>query len=413
MIKKIFGGKWGFLRRTKYRVSQKLPFAENEELSFYIHIPFCQNLCAFCEYTRMKCPDEDTQQHYIRILDSDIQQFTKEHPHIILRGFDIGGGTPTVLSNDNFARLIDIYQKTISSVKTSPDFEPSVEGTFQTLTEDKLRMIGKAGIKRLSLGIQSTNNSVLSANKRIETPLSLMDKWIKFAKTVGIQKTNIDMMYGLKGQSFKEIESDISKTALLNTAQVTLYELRTNMLNNVDGYTTKEDLFQSYKTLYDRLTSLNYQARFGQNTFSVNKKDFGVSSYLRNRMLNGISYKGFGLSAQSMSKYGISYNVGKNKSDLSQYLNLATYNEEYTYRLPPRELLSKYIAISAYSGQFSLKTASEILGKDCIHYFRQEIDFCVENELMTLENGTLFITRKGFKNYGAVFSLFYETNNNG
>jgi oxygen-independent coproporphyrinogen-3 oxidase len=396
---------------AEYRVSQKLPFAENEELSFYIHIPFCQNLCNFCEYTRMKCPSEDVQQHYLNTLDSDIQQFVKDHPHIVLRGFDIGGGTPTVLSRDNFARLIDIYLKTVSSVKIAPDCEPSIEGTFQTLTENKLQLISNAGIKRLSLGIQTTNSKVLFTNQRSEESAEIIEKWIKYAKSVGIRKINLDLMYGLKGQTSKTIESDIATLASLTVEQITLYELRTNMLNDVNCM-TKEDLFKSYNNLYNGLTSLDYQARFGQNTFSVNKEDFGVSSYLRNRMLNGISYKGFGLSAQSMSKYGISYNVGKNKRYLSQYLNLATYNEEYTYRLPAEELLSKYIAISAYSGQFSLKTASEILEKDCNHYFMREIDFCVENELMTLENDTLFITRKGFKNYGAVFFLFCKLNKN-
>ena len=390
---------------AEYRVSEKLHFAKDEQLSFYIHIPFCQNFCGFCEYTRMKCPSEEIQQYYLNTLDSDIQQFIKKHPHTVLRGFDIGGGTPTVLSNDNFARLIDIYLKTVSSLHIAPDLEPSIEGSFPTLTENKLQLISNAKIKRLSLGIQSTNSHVLFANQRSGESEKTIKKWVEYAKSVGIEKINLDLMYGLKGQTLNNIESDIVAITPLNTEQVTLYELRTNMLDNVNCM-TKEDLFQSYNTLYNGLTSSNYQARFGQNTFSVKKEDFGVSSYLRNRMLNGISYKGFGLSAQSMSKYGISYNVGKNKNDLSQYLHLATYNEEYTYHLPARELLSKYIAISAYSGQFSLKTASEILEKDCIHYFRREIDFCLENELMTLENDTLFITRKGFKNYGAVFFLF-------
>ena len=217
-------------------------------------------------------------------------------------------------------------------------------------------------------------------------------------------------MYGLKGQSPRDVESEIKIVELLNTEQVTLYELRTNMLDKAGSFTTKENLFQSYKTLYDRLTLLNYHARFGQNTFSVNKEDFGVSSYLRSRMLNGLPYKGFGVSAQSMNNYGISYNIGKNKTDLSQYINLSEYKEEYTYHLPKRELLSKYIAISSYSGRFSLKKASEILDDDSVNYFRREIDFCIQKELMTLENDTLFITHKGFKNYGAVFSLFYELN---
>jgi oxygen-independent coproporphyrinogen-3 oxidase len=360
----------------------------------------------------MKCPNDEIQRHYLRTLDIDIQNFIENHPHIILQGFDIGGGTPTALGNDNFTRLIDIYQKTISSVKIAPDFEASIEGTFQTLSEDKLKTISNAGIRRLSLGIQSTNRKILLVNQRSDESVNTIKKWIEYAKSMGIQKINIDIMYGLKGQTLKEIESEIKIAELLNTEQITLYELRTNMLNNV-GYATKEDLFQSYNVLYNGFTSLNYQARFGQNTFSKNKEDFGVSSYLRNRMLNGLAYKGFGISAQSMSNYGISYNVGKNRTDLLRYINLTTYNEEYTYHLPKRELLSKYIAISAYSGQFSLKKASEISGDDCINYFKQEIDFCIEHELMTFENDTLFITHNGFKNYGAVFSLFFDSSNKG
>ena len=355
----------------------------------------------------MRCPNENAQRHYLYTLHSDIQKFVSEHPNIVLHGFDIGGGTPTVLSDDNFAYLMDIYKATVSSVKTARDFEPSIEGTFQTLTEDKIRMIELAGIRRLSLGIQSTNSEVLSINQRLGESVSVMKKCLEIAKSKGIQKLNIDIMYGLKGQTLTTVESELRVLALLNTEQVTLYELRVNMLDNADCHTTKEHLYQHYKTLYDGLSSLNYHARFGQNTFSVNMTDFGISSYLRNRMLTGLPYKGFGISAQSMSKCGISYNVGKTTTDVNRFIHLPTYGEEFTYHLPKRELLSKFIAISAYSGQIPLRKASEILCYDCAEYFRREIDFCIKHELMTLDNDTLFITHKGFENYGAVFSLFY------
>ena len=400
---------------AKFRVTSTLNFAENEELSFYVHIPFCRNLCNFCEYKRMKCPNENTQQHYLRILDSDINKFVRKHPNIVLRGFDIGGGTPTALSDNNFAYLMDIYQKAVSSVKTARDFEPSIERTFQTLSEYKMRMIRLAGIKRLSLGIQSTSSEVLSINQRQGESLGTMKKCLECAKSTGIHKINIDLMYGLKWQTQKTIESEIAMIALLNTEQVAIYELRVNMLSNVDYFVTKKDLYRYYKTLYDGLTSLGYHARFGQNSFSVSMVDFGISSYLHNRMLNGLPYKGFGISAQSMSKSGIGYNIGKTETDIYRCIHLPTYNEEYTYYLPKRELLSKYIAISAYSGQISLRRASQILNEDCTEYFRHEIDFCVKHELVSLENDTLFVTHKGFENYGALFSLFYlystKTNN--
>jgi len=390
----------------KYRIVGNLHFDKNEELSFYIHIPFCRNLCSFCEYTRMKCPDESLQNHYLDVIESDVNKFISKHPSIVLRGFDIGGGTPTCLSDENFNKLIKIYQDSVLSLQLSKDFESSIEGSFQTLSEKKLELISNAGINRISLGVQSSNKLVLSANHRSETTIYKMKKWIDDVKFAGIQKMNLDMMYGLKGQSTTEIESDIQLISFLKPEQITLYELRTNMIEGGDNM-SKEELFQSYNSFYTGLTSLSYFARFGQNTFSVNSTDFGVSSYMRSRMLEGIGYKGFGLSAQSMSKNGLSYNIGKNKNNLSDYLKLSAYNEEFTYRLPNTELLSKYIAISAYSGSFSLKVASEILNYDCCKYFKSQIDFCVEHELITLESDSLFITSKGFKNYGAVFSLFY------
>ncbi|MDR1878354.1 MAG: radical SAM protein [Bacteroidales bacterium] len=391
---------------SKYRTSDRLQFAETEELSFYVHIPFCQNLCSFCEYTRMRCPEKDLQRHYLDVLNADIKTFINKHQYLVLRGFDIGGGTPTALNDDNFACLMDIYKSSVSSIHLAPDFEPSIEGTFQTLSEKKLQLISDSGIRRLSFGVQSTSGKVLSVGMRTGTSFAVMNHWIKYAKYLGIRKINLDLMYGLKWQKFNDLEKDIAKLVLLKPDQITLYELRTNTLG-VDGYMSKDDLFRSYCLLYTGLTSIGYHARFGQNTFSINTDDFGVSSYLRCRMLDGIPYKGFGISAQSMNSQGVSYNAGKNKIDLSSYLNLEAYNEEYSYRLPKDELLSKYIAVSAYSGRLSLRRCSDILKKDCFLYYKDEIDFCIKHKLMTLEDDILYITHDGFKNYGAVFSLFY------
>jgi oxygen-independent coproporphyrinogen-3 oxidase len=391
----------------KYRSSECLSFDEVNELSFYIHIPFCQELCDFCEYTRVRCPNEITQLEYLNILKSDVDNFTKKHTDIVLSGFDLGGGTPTALSERNFESLIEIYRETLTKVSVNEDFEPSIEGTFQTLTEFKIQKICQSGIKRISLGLQSTQSNVLSVNKRIKTEVQEASNWIKYAKSKGIDKINLDFMYGLKRQTTSDIYSDIETIAYLEPEQVTLYELRTNMLK-YSNIIDKDFSFQFYKTIYDELIKLGYKAHFGQNTFSKNVSDFGVSSYLKNRMLYGKPYKGFGISAQSMNINGISYNIGKNYKDLTNVINSDNYTEEYTYNLPKQELLSKYIAVSGYYGRFSLITATEILGIDSKQYFDKEIGFCLDNNLLTLDNDFLHITQTGFRNYGAVFSLFYK-----
>lgn len=391
---------------AKFRIDQTLPFNQEKELSFYIHIPFCRQLCSFCEYTRMICPNEKQQYQYLRTLDNDVSNFVSNHPDIILRGFDIGGGTPTSLSEGNFYYLLQIFREALDWIDVSSDFEPSIEGTFDTLSDKKLELIAASGIHRLSLGIQSTDKQVMYHHHRHNNDLDEMQRWIGTAISKGIEKVNLDLMYGLKGQTSYTIDMDLAAISELHPQQVTLYELRTNMITS-KNVPSKSILFEQYSQYYNGLIALGYKARFGENAFSMDERDRGLSSYLRSRMLEGVSYKGFGISAQSMSKAGICYNVGKGEMDIRELINLPTYEGGYTYLLPKEELAAKYIAISAYNGSFSLKHLSNILGKDARNIYKDIIDFCLLNQLLQLSNDELTVTRKGFEHVGAVFSLFY------
>lgn len=391
-----------------YRVQGPLSFENDRRLSFYIHIPFCKQLCSFCEYTRMPCPDDNVQRNYLFAIANDIKRFKQQYQDVTLLGFDIGGGTPTSLSEKNFSLLMQIYQTAISGLGLDDKYEPSIEGTFNTLSEYKLEAMVKSGFHRLSLGVQSSCNSVLHRHQRGSTKEAIMSSWLKKAWEKGIKKINLDFMYGLKGQNQSTIRQDIELISRLRPQQVTLYELRTNMISAEESF-TKDELYDKYVQYYDGLIALGYYARFGQNTFSVDTTDEGVSSYLRERMLNGAAYKGFGLSAQSMSSSGIAYNVGKLAVTPQNELNKESYTELFTYLLPLNELASKYMAISAYNGSFSIarlrdygiseRTLNEIVG------------FCIDEGLLYKgERDRMFITPKGFKHYGALFSLFYANN---
>lgn len=390
-----------------YRVPGPLPFENDHRLSFYIHIPFCKQLCSFCEYTRMLCPDENVQRDYLLAIANDIERFKQQYKDVTLLGFDIGGGTPTSLSEKNFSLLMQIYQTAISGLKLDDRYEPSIEGTFNTLSEQKLEAMSKNGFHRLSLGVQSSCSSVLHQHQRGNSSEAIMSSWLEKAWEKGIKKVNLDFMYGLNGQNELTIRQDLELISRLRPQQVTLYELRTNMISAKESF-TKEELFDQYVQYYDGLIALGYYARFGQNTFSVDATDEGVSSYLRERMLNGAAYKGFGLSAQSMSSSGIAYNVGKLAVTPQNALNKEGYPEQFTYLLPPDELASKYIAISAYNGSFSIAKLKDygISGGS----LNEILDFCIDEGLLYKgERDWMFITKKGFKHYGALFSLFYAS----
>ena len=377
---------------TDYRVPDSLSFENDSRMSFYIHIPFCKQLCSFCEYTRMLCPDEKVQREYLLAIASDIKQFRQKYQDITLLGFDIGGGTPTSLSENNFSLLMQIYQTTISGLKKDAKYEPSIEGTFNTLSEQKLEDMSEMGFHRLSLGVQSSCSSVLHQHQRGNSSEAMMYSWLKKAWDKGIKKVNLDFMYGLKGQNESTIQQDLELIGRLKPQQVTLYELRTNMISEKESF-TKEELYDQYVHYYDGLIAMGYKARFGQNTFSVDAADEGVSSYLRERML---------------SSEGIAYNVGKLAVTPQNALNKEGYPEQFTYLLPPDELASKYIAISAYNGSFSIAKLRDygISGGS----LNEILDFCIDEGLLYKgERDRMFITKMGFKHYGALFSLFYAS----
>lgn len=390
---------------AKYRVEGPLPFADEKQLSFYIHIPFCKQLCSFCEYTRMLCPDEGVQERYLRAVANDIVRFKEQNHDFTLLGFDIGGGTPTALSEKNFLLLMEVYRNALTGLELSSGFEPSIEATFDTLTESKLDGIVNAGIHRLSLGVQSSCDAIMKRHRRLGSDERQMSEWLAIAERIGIKKVNLDFMYGFQGQDEASIRRDLELISHLHPQQVTLYELRTNMLSNAP--LSKEALYDQYSQYYDGIIGMGYKGRFGQNTFSMNADDEGVSSYLRERMINGASYKGFGLSAQSMSRAGVSYNVGKLSKNPTQALNDRGYQEEYTYLLPPKERVAKYMAISAYHGSFSVNRLLELgIDKD---FLDERLDFCISQGLLSMgEYDRIVVTKKGFAHYGAVFSLFYE-----
>lgn len=343
-----------------------LKFKKNGKISFYIHIPFCKNLCRFCEYTRCLVPDDAIQRNYLQIVHRDIRKFLLEYPDITLEGFDIGGGTPTSLSPSNFAYLMQIYKEVIHRVNLSDDFEPSIEMSVTTITPEKIRMIKEAGIRRISIGIQQGQFDRFHSSFGWVRPNAkkIMDD-IKMIRTYGAFKLNFDFMYGLKEiDVYDAIESERRAVEELNPDQVTLYELRTNQNDTIE-IDKPNNRSYGYDLLYRMLKDMGYLGEYGQNTFSFDRFDFGVSSYLRHRMLEGGDYKGFGISAQSMFNGNVEYNVGKNHPNIMELIPVgkipkdASFEATAHYELPNEEKFAKFICVSGYSGGFDWHIAKK------------------------------------------------------
>ena len=378
------------------------------ELSFYFHIPFCKSLCKFCEYTRFFIPNLSMELDYIRKLRFQTQKFLATHQIDSLYGLDIGGGTPTALSTQGLQEFLQFIQTLICTLPLEQNFEPSMEFSFQTIDEQKIDIIAEHGIQRLSSGIQVFDTQLMSHFDRTNSSLRKMSRTLRKMRETGIKKINLDLMYGFENQDKTMLDNSIHAIEELQPNQVTLYEMRYNHNRLGHSRVNRETLFEQYSYLFQKIRALGFNGNFGQNTFSL-FDDFGVSSYIRSRMLDCIPYKGFGISAQSMSFTGISYNILKSSMSTSLPV-FDEIKENDIYLLPDDEIAAKYVCIALYSGQFNLDVLSKILKSDASQIFAHELNFITENQFAYINGNICRLTEKGFKVYGAIASLFWSNN---
>lgn len=395
-----------FKEPFKKYISNNDIFENIDKLSFYIHVPFCKQLCKFCEYTKFLAGNENSEEKYLILLNNQIENFINNHDIKKIYGFDIGGGTPTALSDKNFEKLINIHLNLENRYEKINDYEKSIEISFSTINDNKIDLIKNANFNRISVGMQSINKKLLDDNNRYYSQIEDILKVKEMIQNKNIEKLNIDLMYGLTNQNEDMLQSTIEAIKIINPEQVTLYETRFNR-NNMDYSKITRDLqYEQYSNLYNELIKLGYKGRFGKNTFTKTN-DEGVSSYLKYRMTECIPYKGFGISAQSMSLQGLSYGIMKN-TDLKYIPDLNEIKEGYNYSLPKSEIAAKYISIAMYNGSFNLNVLSEILQENAKKYFKEEFDYLFKNEYISEINNEIILTQKGFRYYGAICSLFWS-----
>lgn len=393
----------------KYKVNSRLSFADVKDYSWYIHIPFCKSLCRFCEYTRFKAVDTETETHYLQTIWNDIENFINENntEDAVLHGFDIGGGTPTSLSHKSLYDLMLLMNNFADLLTKAENFCGSIEGSFNTIDEEKIRIIADSAryIDRMSFGLQSSAHLMAGMN-RDNGNLRHMVQVFDLCRKYGIGILNIDLMYGFPNQTEQDIIAVMDIVKELMPDHLTIYEYRTNMLEGATPSDTDTRYLQ-YSQLFNLILDLRYVGHFGGNTFSL-IKDYGLSSYLQHRMIENGAYKGFGIAAQSKTPDGISYNIGKGGETLNDCMAHDTFEaNSHIYLLPSQEMLAKYLAISGYYGRFRLSKMSEITGHNPLTVFSKELKYLLYKELITIDNDWVSITKEGFKYYGVILSLFY------
>lgn len=196
----------------------------------YVHVPFCIARCYYCSFTSYALGKNAGATNYRQQIEPYIEALKKEvgiyknvlkDEEIQLKSLYIGGGTPTCLSGGQLYLLLDALRTGFSY---SNQIEITVEGNPGTISEEKLKVLQEQGCTRLSLGVQSFNNKELRVLGRIHSTRDVYNTY-KLARKMGFANINLDLMYGLPGQSLEDWKKNLRELVSLGPEHISLYQL--------------------------------------------------------------------------------------------------------------------------------------------------------------------------------------------
>ncbi|NIG16682.1 radical SAM family heme chaperone HemW [Pantoea sp. Cy-640] len=190
-------------------------------LSLYIHIPWCVQKCPYCDFNSHALKGEVPHSEYVQHLLNDLDQDLPLTAGREVRTIFIGGGTPSLLSSEAMQQLMDGVR---ARLPLAADVEITMEANPGTVEADRFSGYQRAGINRISIGVQSFSPQKLTRLGRIHGPDEAV-RAAQLAAGLGLRSFNLDLMHGLPDQSLEEALDDLRQAIALNPPHLSWYQL--------------------------------------------------------------------------------------------------------------------------------------------------------------------------------------------
>ena len=376
---------------------------QNAEL--YLHIPFCVRKCAYCDFLSFPATEE-TEFLYVKKLMDKIRAAGP-----ILRDHDIssvfvGGGTPSIIPSHC---MVEIFDAVRDSMKLTEDCEISMEANPGTVTKEKLADYKKAGINRLSMGLQSAHNGELAALGRIHTFETFCESFY-LAREAGFENISLDLMSALPGQTTATWMDTLKKAVNLDPEHISAYSL---IIEEGTPFYEKYGNAAGEKLLPDEDTeremyhlTKTYLKECGYERYEIsNYAKKGRECRHNTGYWTGVPYLGLGLGASS-------YFGGRrftDQDDLKTYLTedpeLPGYGELLTEKEKQEEFfflglrMTKGVSLEEFQKRFGVSAESVYPGI---------MERFVEEGAAVLENGNFRLTEYGMDVSNYVMAEFLQ-----
>lgn len=376
-----------------------------DSIGIYIHIPFCQKKCKYCDFVSFDRCNEKMKEKYIQAILKEIENCDKTKKASTIY---FGGGTPSILPAEEIQRILEKIRQKFEIAKNA---EISIEVNPGTVNLQKLEMYQNIGINRLSIGLQTTQNRLLKLLGRIHTYEDFV-KVYETARKLNFANINVDLILGLPTQNLEDIEKSLREVIALNPEHISLYSLileegteLEKLVSNHGLEMISENLERKMYWQTKQILEKNGYIHYEISNFA--KKNFESKHNLA--CWNQKEYIGFGVAAHSyMDKKRFS-----NSNDLEKYMeniengdfskNIILQEKEQSFESQAKEYMMlalrklEGVSISEFEQKFQMHP---------LFYFRFEISKLEENGLLEVDLDRIRLTKKGLDFANRVFEEF-------
>lgn len=255
--------------------------ASNPEISVYVHLPYCEQLCTYCGCNKRITVNHAVEQPYIKSLLKEWQLYLANFAQKpILKELHLGGGTPTFFSPEN---LDDFLSQLLATVEVPTDHAYAFEAHPNNTTVDHLRILHNNGFNRISIGVQDFSPVIMSAINRRQSEAEVYHL-TETARRLNYDSINFDLVYGLPFQRLQHINSNLNKLAELMPDRVAYYSYAHVPWKQAGQRKfTESDIPQGvdkralYETASEGLEKLGYHA-IGMDHFALESDVLHISS---------------------------------------------------------------------------------------------------------------------------------------
>lgn len=379
-------------------------FQKKRPLHVYVHIPYCKTKCRYCYYKLWAVGEQGTDEidEYLKLLSREIELVSRD-PEVqacAVRSVYIGGGTPSLLSEDQLTRLFSLLKQSFA-FNDNYEFCVEVNPDQGVLTREKLTLMANSGVTRLSMGVQSFDDRLLKLNGRAGSAGEFY-RVFEIARSLGFRVINLDFMSGMLGENWANWTRQFDTILSLRPENVSMYKLefylntrltkQIRQTNRAPGLLSDEEEAKYAQYAFERLQDEgNYIAK---NCYSLTR-DEDVAHIHAPGVWDGESLLGLGLSA-----YGVfGDRMYQNTAELKDYENAVQSGKRPIQRAHPisaREAVARTMVFGIKSLGIGRSKFRERHGFEMMLLYGDTIRDLIDRGLLVDDGETIRVPRSKY-----------------